>query len=99
MQPLKSALNAKINLWINVYTSFLKNQFQITLKNVKNFIESTKKGISKNPSDEENLEDKGLLMTVMKIISNIKDVEPKTEGILKRMKDMVTKLKKHGVIL
>lgn len=38
-------------------------------------------------------------MNVMKIISNIKDVEPKTEGILKRMKDMISKLKKHGVVM
>jgi len=36
-------------------------------------------------------------MDVMKIISNIKDVEPKTDGIIKRMKEIVTKLKKHGV--
>ena len=86
-------------MWINVYTSFLKNQYQITLKNVKNFIQSTKEGISRNPSDDENLQNKALLMSVMKIISNIKDVEPKAEGIIKRMKDMVTKLKKHGVIL
>ena len=57
----------------------------------------TKDGIAKNPSDEENLENKALLMQVMKIISNIKDVEPKTEGILRRMKEMVFKLKKHGV--
>jgi len=99
VQPLKSALNTKINLWINVYTNFLKNQFQITLKNVKNFIQQTKEGISKNPSDEENLHNKELLMNVMKIISSIKDVEPKAEGIIKRMKDMVTKLKKHGVNL
>ncbi len=38
-------------------------------------------------------------MSVMKIISNIKDVEPKMDGILKRMKEMVTKLKKHGVTI
>jgi len=38
-------------------------------------------------------------MSVMKIISNIKDVEPKTEGILRRMKEMITKLKKHGVVM
>jgi len=36
-------------------------------------------------------------MSVMKIISNIKDVSPKTDGIFKRMKEMITKLKKHGV--
>lgn len=31
------------------------------------------------------------------MISDVKDVEPKNEMIIQRMKDMVTKLKKHGV--
>lgn len=33
----------------------------------------------------------------MKIISEMKDVEPKQEGIINRMKEMVMKLKKHNV--
>lgn len=36
-------------------------------------------------------------MKVMKIISDTKDVEPKTDGIIRRMKEMVNKLKKHGI--
>jgi len=33
----------------------------------------------------------------MKVISDVKDVEPRREGIITRMKDMVIKLKKHNV--
>ena len=33
----------------------------------------------------------------MRVISDVKDVEPKCEGIVVRMKEMVNKLKKHGV--
>lgn len=36
-------------------------------------------------------------MKVMRVISDVKDVEPKCEGIVVRMKEMVNKLKKHGV--
>lgn len=36
-------------------------------------------------------------MSVMKVISDVKDVEPRREGIITRMKDMVIKLKKHNV--
>jgi len=35
----------------------------------------------------------------MKVISDVKDVEPRREGIIARMKDMVVKLKKHNVII
>jgi len=33
----------------------------------------------------------------MKVISDVKDVEPKTDGIVKRLKEMVNYLKKHNV--
>lgn len=36
-------------------------------------------------------------MKVMKIISDVKDVESKTDGIVKRLKDMVNYLKKHNI--
>jgi hypothetical protein len=38
-------------------------------------------------------------MNVMKVISDVKDVEPKTEGIIKRIKEMVNVLKLHGFLL
>lgn len=38
-------------------------------------------------------------MKVMRVISDVKDVEPKCEGIVTRMKEMVNKLKKHGVAI
>lgn len=61
------------------------------------FIEKTKEGIKKNPADQENLHDKKLLMNVMKVISDVKDVEPRRAGVITRMKDIVVKLKKHNV--
>jgi len=33
----------------------------------------------------------------MKTISEVKEVEPKAEGIIKRLKDMVNTLKKHAI--
>jgi len=97
LAPLKSSLNAKVTAWQNVYTLFLVTQFKTTLKNLKNFVSSTAQGIGRNPAYEENQSDKNLLMSVMKTISDVKDVEPKTEGIIKRMKEMVNLLKKHQI--
>ena len=37
----------------------------------------------------EEIVDIKMLMNIMKIISDMKDVEPKTEGIIKRIRDMV----------
>lgn len=36
-------------------------------------------------------------MNVMKVISDMKDVDPKHESIINRMKEMVSTLKKHNV--
>jgi dynein heavy chain len=68
------------------------------LNNLKNFIKETGAGITKNPADEENQKDKALLMNVMKVISDVKDVEPKTEGIIRRIKEMVSVLKVQGFL-
>lgn len=43
--------------------------------------------------------DNELLMKVMRVISDVKDVEPRESGIVVRLKDMVVKLKKHNVIV
>ena len=96
---MRSALEARVTRWIRVYTDFLVNQFKTTQKNLLDFIEKTKEGIKKNPADEAHLNEKKLLMNVMKVISDVKDVEPRREGIIARMKDMVVKLKKHNVII
>lgn len=95
LQPLKTALEMKVNHWIQVYTQFLAVQFKTTLKNLKNFINKTNEGIKDNPSDHQGNQE--LLMKVMRVISDVKDVEPKCKGIVIRMKEMVNKLKKHGV--
>ena len=34
-------------------------------------------------------------MNVMKTIRDVKDVEPTSESIIKRLKEMILKLKKH----
>lgn len=54
-----------------------------------------KEGINADPSEKP--EDKELLMKVMKIISDVKVVEPSTDKIAKKMKEMVALLKKHNV--
>jgi len=78
-----------------VYTDFLKNQVKISLKNLKDFISKTNDGIKNNPSDEENIANKDMLMSVMKIISDVKDVDPTIKGVVTRIKDMVMILKKN----
>jgi dynein heavy chain len=78
-----------------VYTEFLKNQVKISLKNLKDFISKTNDGIKNNPSDEENIGNKAMLMSVMKIISDVKDVDPTIKGVVTRIKDMVMILKKN----
>lgn len=77
----------------------MKNEVKITLKNLKDFIKYTSDGIKKNPADPENIHDRQLLMNVMKVISDVKDVEPSAKGIIQRIKDIVFKLKKHNVPL
>lgn len=78
-----------------MYTDFLKNQVKISLKNLKDFISKTNDGIKNNPSDEENIANKDMLMSVMKIISDVKDVDPTIKGVVTRIKDMVMILKKN----
>ena len=36
-------------------------------------------------------------MNVMKTIRDVKDVEPTSEAIIKRLKEMILKLKKHQI--
>jgi len=69
------------------------------LKNLRSFIQDTAEGIVKNPADAGNQNDKNLLMNVMKVISDVKDVEPKTDGIIRRIKEMVNVLKLHGYLI
>jgi dynein heavy chain, axonemal len=99
LQPLKTALERRVREWVDVYTGFLVMEFKMTLNNFKEFIKKTKEGIQKNPADPENAGDQNLLMNVMKVISDMKDVDPKHEQIITRMKEMVAKLKKHNVII
>lgn len=79
---MKRDLERKVTEWHRVYTDFLLFQFKTTLKNFQNFIDLTNKGINKNPSDEENINDNELLMKVMKVISDVKDVDPLTGVIV-----------------
>ena len=57
-------------------------QFKTTLKNLKNFIQRTNDGIKENPAMEEHAGNRDLLMKVMRVISDVKDVEHKCEGIV-----------------
>jgi len=52
----------------------------------------------RNPAEGDNNQDKNLLMSVMKTISDVKEVEPQTDGIIRRVKEMVNVLKIHGYL-
>jgi len=95
VQPLKSALDVKVTSAVNVYTDFLKTQIKQTLGNLKGFNANTNDGIKKNPIDDEHNTE--LLMSVMKIIAEVRTLDGKTEKIVKRLRDMVNLLKKHSV--
>jgi dynein heavy chain len=78
-----------------VYTNFIKEQIKKTLQNLKDFNNNTNKGIKKSP--KEDTKDTELLMSVMKIISQTRNVDGKAELVVKRLKYMFNLLKKHGV--
>lgn len=88
--PLKTSLERRVKEWVEVYTGFLVREFKQTLANFHEFIDRTKEGIRRNPADPEHAGDQNLLMNVMKVISDMKDVDPKHDVIIVRMKDMVT---------
>jgi hypothetical protein len=64
------------------------------ISNLKEFVAATKDGIKKNPADEENVNDTNLLMSVMKCVTDVKDVDNSTLGIKERMRHMILTLKK-----
>lgn len=101
------ALDVKITQYINVYTDFLKTEFKTTLKNLKEFNMKTNLGLktnpkdvfeaSTNPTEREKQKNRALLMKVMKHISEMKSTRGNISGVVDRMRNMVHKLKKHGI--
>jgi dynein heavy chain, axonemal len=101
------SLEVKINSWIKVYTDFLGHEFKTTLKNLKDFNMRTNIGLKTNPKDvfanadphNERQKDKNrnLLMKVMRHISEMKNVKGQISVVIERMRNMVLKLKKHGI--
>lgn len=107
MRNFIKALEVKINSWVKVYTDFLTHEFKTTLKNLKDFNLRTNIGLKTNPKDvfanadphNERQKDKNrnLLMKVMKHISEMKNVKGQISVVIERMRNMVVKLKKHGI--
>lgn len=101
------ALEVKINTYMKVYTDFLTHEFKTTLKNLKDFNHKTTVGLKTNPKDvfastenpneRQKEKNRALLMKVMKHISEMKSVRGSITGIIERMRNMVIKLKKHGI--
>lgn len=101
------ALEVKINTYMKVYTDFLTHEFKTTLKNLKDFNHRTTVGLKTNPKDvfastenpneRQKEKNRALLMKVMKHISEMKSVRGSITGIIERMRNMVIKLKKHGI--
>lgn len=97
----------KINSWVKVYTDFLTHEFKTTLKNLKDFNMRTNIGLKTNPKDvfanadphneRQKEKNRGLLMKVMKHISEMKNVKGQISVVIERMRNMVLKLKKHGI--
>lgn len=100
-------MEVKINNYIKVYTDFLTTEFKTTLKNLKDFNERTINGLKNNPKDafasvenpneRQKEKNRALLMKVMKHISEMKSVKGSITGVIERMRNMVIKLKKHGI--
>jgi len=82
LHPMKTALEARVIQWNRIYTDFLVHEFKTTLSNLLGFIEMTNQGIRNNPADAQNQGNNELLMGVMKIISDVKDVETQHEFIV-----------------
>ena len=101
------SLEVKVNNWIKVYTDFLTHEYKTTLKNLKQFNLKTNAGLKTNPKDvfanadptneRQKEKNRGLLMKVMKHISEMKSVKGQISVVVERMRNMVTKLKKHGI--
>lgn len=101
------ALEVKINNWIKVYTDFLTIEFRTTLKNLKDFNMRTNIGLKTNPKDvfahaenaneRQKEKNRNLLMKVMKHISEMKSVKGQISTVIERMRNMILKLKKHGI--
>lgn len=101
------SLEVKINNWVKVYTDFLTHEFRTTLKNLKDFNLRTNIGLKTNPKDvfanadhaneRQKEKNRNLLMKVMKHISEMKNVKGQISVVIDRMRNMVLKLKKHGI--
>ena len=94
VEPLKVALNTRVQNWISVYTGFLLRNVNGSLNNLSKFIETVSKGIELE--DEEDIPQEAL----MKVMSHVRDVRTITEicdNMFLPLRDKVTLLKKHGV--
>jgi hypothetical protein len=96
VQPLKERLGIKVQTWMKVYTDFLYKQVKLIVANIKSFNKTIEDGIKKNPiNDQDNKE---LLMSVMKTISQVKLVDNgNIVNVVNRTKAMVGVLKKHAI--
>lgn len=70
---------------------------KVILNNLQDFNKNTTEGIVVNPKDHP--EDKGLLMKVMKIISDMQELTPQVEIFVEKIKLMVELLKQHNINL
>lgn len=94
---------------MKVYTDFLTSDYKNILKNLKEFNDRTNKGLRTNPKDvfestetiseRQKEKNRNLLMKVMKHISEMKNVKVTIGDVLERMRNVVGKLKKHGITI
>lgn len=81
----------------------MKEEYKKTLNNLVHFTKNTNDGIASCYTEDgkfsltmESKNDSDKLEKVMRVISDMKEVESKEPEVIKRLKEMVVKLKKHG---
>ncbi len=85
----------------------MTHEFKTTLKNLKDFNKRTNDGLrvnpktvfeeTENPTERQKEKNRNLLMKGMKHISEMKTVKNQISSVIDRMRNMVLKLKKHGI--
>ena len=91
--PLKKALEDKLNEWIYVYVNFLNTQIKTIIKNCKAFEKYLIDGISNNPQDHP--EDSKMLMNVMEVLSTHRLVNAQLDKNFSFVKELINLLKAH----
>lgn len=93
-EPLKKALEHRIDEWINVFLNFLTTQIQMFIKNCKDFEEYLIKGVESGM--KHHSEEREQLMNVMEVIAKHRLVNNERDATFEFMRKMISQNKKHS---